>query len=498
MSAPPNNHRALPDVAVAAALAVVAFLLYRNTWSDFLYDDGPLMAASVAMDSPEAWYHALVVPLGRLARACMGAVDGVAPMKMVSSIAGAVALVCTFLFLRSLGVARAAALATVLVIGASPALWYQATATEVHALHAAAMALVALVVVRLPWGRRGAGWFALCVLATAAGVVFTVLAHRTSALAGAGFLVLAASTSARAGAPRPWPVWVLGVGPLLVAAAYFGGQYGSWIVGAPTRLGNDRALAVFDFFVGSGLFVTAVAKDWFAAWPFVPLLLAGFLLVERSRRREVLFLVLCGVLPPLVVIASMGIPSRGGYAIGSLPFVALPLALGVQALAASRLGRRTFAVVALGVCVHVALAFAYLRDSTDREYGRLGLLRAQDVAEILPDGGWLVSCDVSGQLVTSRVPSVQELPLLRVMPRFDEREAAVAVFGKELEALVRAAPGRVAWDRSWHTTLPQDLPAIDRYLIPFEAFVREHFACTEFSFADRSYLRLAPLVAGPP
>jgi hypothetical protein len=60
----------------------------------------------------------------------------------------------------------------------------------------------------------------------------------------------------------------------------------------------------------------------------------------------------------------------------------------------------------------------------------------------------------------------------------------------QLDARIASEPGGVVWDGCWRLTTPEGSAAIDAWLVPFEALLRERYAADEQRFDERSYLVL--------
>jgi len=483
----------LRTALLALALFAGALLLYRVSWRETFFDDGPWLAAAVGRDDGTLWYHVLVVPLARAVRDAIGATNGVVPLQIVSSVAGAITVVAIFALARWWGLAPRAAGVLAALFAVSPALWYQASLVELHALHAAAVSLATVVVVHVPWQRRGAAAFATCVAACAIAAAVAVLAHRTSAVLGLGWLVLSAIASRRAGVVRPLAQWVFVVGPVYLAAVASAYRYGQVLFGAPSDgSATQRPLDVFEDHFGATDRLTTLVVDWLLHWPAIVVLAAVGVVAAHERRREIAALVVSGVLPLLVLFTAMSVPSRGGYALSTTPFVALAAAAGLAVVARRLRPLRVVSFVGAALVVHVAIGAAFVFDAEERAEGALGVARAREVAELLPSGGTLLACDASEQLVCARLPQIRELPLTRAMPRVGDAERQMEILRPMLLAVVAAEPGRVVWDRIWRTTLPEESTIDERFLIPIEALLREACAITERTFGDREYWVLAP------
>lgn len=481
------------SILMALALFVGALVLYRLSWRDTFFDDGAWLAAAVGRDDGTLWYHVLIVPLARAVRELVGAANGVVPLQIVSSVAGAVTVASVFAIARWSGLARRAASAVAVLFAVAPGLWYQSSLVELHALQSAAVCLATSVVLQVPWGQRERASFAACVAACAAAAAVAVLAHRTSAVLGLAWLVLSALAARRAGAPRSPKTWIFVVGPaylVAVAAAY---RFGDVLFGAPVDGSATREpLEILDAHFGATDRITTFLVDWVVHWPVIVVLGVLGVVTAHERRREVVLLVASGVLPLAVLFTAMSVPSRGGYPLATTPFVAIAAAAGA-AFVVRRLGpRRASIAFAIGCVVHVAIGWTFVADEAEETKGALGVLRADDVAALLPDGGTLLACDASEQLVCARLPHIRELPLTRVLPRFGDAVEQVAAMRPLLLGVVAAEPGRVVWDRVWRVTLPADSTVDERFMLPIEALLRAECEVTPRFFGEREYWLLAP------
>lgn len=491
-----RRRRAGIDVVAALVFALAAGVLYRATWQEFMFDDGPTMAVFVALDLGP-WYHVLLVPIAMQVKALFGLSGGLTPLLWVSTLSGAIATAATYGFLRRMDATRASAATATALFATAPALWFQSTTTEVHALHAAVVTLAALLFTLLPWHARGVR-FAGSVLAGALLVGALVLAHRAGITAGGGFLALAWVLARRRGSTRSAWVWLFLVGPVFLVGGLVANAWGGTLLGAlPGQHGGAAPLAVWKAFGNGSGAARQIAADWLAAWPLVALLALVGLFAPAHRRRDELPIVLAGVLPAVVVFAGIGLPSMGGYALAAAPFVLLAALRGVHGLLRRTPLRSATIVATLLVAVHATLTLFELRDDERVAFGRLGVERANAMRKLLPDGGTLLSVDASKQLVTARVPNVEEPSLRGVLPRQRGPETLFPETIPLLDALVATRSGRIVWDPNWreHDAL-DSVPARLNYL-PLEAYLERNYAIELAHAGGRTYWRISWLTAEP-
>ncbi|MEZ5979589.1 MAG: hypothetical protein R3F34_15430 [Planctomycetota bacterium] len=481
------------DAAIAIVLGAAALFLYRATLQGYLYDDGPKMASFVSMELG-LWYHVLLVPVGVWVKHAMGVEEGVAPLMWVSSVSGALTVGATFAFLRLVGVARRTALVVAASLMLSPALWFHSTTVEVHGLHAGVMALGALWIAVLPWSRGSVG-FALSVVLASLPVGLAVLAHRSGLAAGAGWLALAHLVAVRRGVRRPWWTWIALVGPLFLAVGLFANEYGAWIVGGeavPGAGAGSSAIGVWRVFLLGGNPLVEFVLDWVVAWPVLALGAMLLALRRDSLRRSGYVVLAAGALPLAIFSASVGLLSLGGYGLAATPFVALAAAYGLEPVLESLGARRLALALAAVALVHVSIARAQMLDGRRVELARIGAERVREARELLPDGGFFLSADSTGQLVSGWIPRVQELAIGRLLPAERNADNPFPDRLPVLDALVAANGGRVAWDPNWRETLDPASTIDEVNLLPLEAYLEANHAVERRRVGAREYWLLSP------
>lgn len=493
------------DLALGLLLGLVATLLYRATWQEYLWDDGPRMAAHVSADLGP-WYHLALVPAAELVQRWTGAPGGVLPLLILSTFGAVVAVVATFWYLRAMGAGRRiAGIATVLV-GLSTPLWFLGTTTEIHTLHAGAVVFVALLFCALPWGRRGPA-FAASVAIAAVLLAATVLVHRSALVTGGGSLALARLLSERRGAHRPAWLWLFVVGPLWLATGLVVGHFGGLLFGdVSLQHDNTHAIGIFTAFHALGHPIPQLWEDWVASWPAVFVLaVVGAVVCWRDgsredgpirtattrARRPVLWVALAGILPAVALFAALGIRSSGGYAAATLPFLLL---LVVEALefARRRLSETGLAVLAsVAIVASAAGAWHESHDPIRLRDGRIGVERARETSALLPDGGYVLSADPTTQLIDARVPNVTEYNVSVVLPRRRGPGTSFPTSIPMLDALVAENSGRVLWDPNWRELVPVDSPQRKLNILPLEAYFERMFTIERRSAGRREYWQLS-------
>lgn len=171
------------DATLAVCLSACAALLYLATLQDWYYGDASQLVHDFAQGIEdgrlEIWMHVLYTPAAFLVELALPGYQPVLALKLLSALAAAIALGGAFLLARFFGVTRRSALASAVLLSVTPAFWFFATMIEVHALHAAAVAVCACITVYAPWRKP-----MLAVVLSCVAFPLVYLTHRSGLLLG--------------------------------------------------------------------------------------------------------------------------------------------------------------------------------------------------------------------------------------------------------------------------------------------------------------------------
>jgi hypothetical protein len=471
-------------VAVALALALASYALYRLTCQARQYGDGPLLV-SVFSSQPEGgawWSHALYLPL---ASALWRAGEWTYPadvLRVLSSIPAALAVGLTYGLARGCGAARTAAALGAALLAVSPGFWFFATTIELHALHAACVALCGCAILFAPWRRPLAA-----ALIAAAPLPLIYLSHQSGLLMGPGLVLLVQVARRRRGlAPLPLSILLLAVGPLFLAAALAALPIGAALNGEPMAhlfgVGVDTVRS-FD----RGFAWRSLWDGWLQPLALVlPLAAAG---VVRSRARGWMRIALLGLcLPPLAFFLTWGLPERGGYALGPGPFLAVLAALALPASA-----RPALALGALLIALQSAFAWRELRAWDGPGWDERMRSRAQAVERLMPERGVLVGFDDRLQYVAELLPGVVEhagyVALSGAVHSDQDPREFAEVVGRGLVRQCELAGRPVVVDLSHRTHAVERDPRARAYLDALEDWLSAH--CTVTRQSDPGWELLA-------
>lgn len=475
---------AAADLAVAALLAVAAAMLAAATAFGRVYTgDGSYLGAMTAdlaradwryhnaLYLPAAWLCAQVVPAGWLAVVD----DPLALGKATSAAACGLGAAASFLCCRLFGAARWAALAAAALLVVTPAVWFFGSAIEVHAVHFAVVAVVALATLALPWRRP-------VLAAAAAAILFVVpcVSHQTAPLLGPGWILLVQCARRRVGRGFA-PVGLLAVGAGLLAAVGVAHVLVQWRRGL--GFGADPAG------------VAATVDGWYRGFapsllrsevlePFA--LLVPLALVACAWRALDPWLRACAATTLLTTLAGVlwwGVPERGGYLLGGA-FVLAALAAALW----SALPRRV--AVAAAALVLAAQAALGWRDVRAFDAGGFQLAdRVARVRQHVGPGGVLLSCTELSPAVSLWLPDVSEHSLVASLQQGAPIDAWLATVEPLALAFVAAGPVALELGYRGRADLPANMvQAMER----LEAALRR--ACRATDLPDPSWplLLLAP------
>jgi hypothetical protein len=332
------------DAGTALLLAVAFAGLYVLAFQDLLSGDGVYFAGSAAKGDDRLHVHALYLPVARAAAWLYAADDpfrSLRGLEAASWIPGGCAVGATYLLCRSFGAGRAAALLASLLAAGSPAMAFNATRAEVHALCGFVTALAGVWLLRRRWTSVG-----LAMLGGLAVIAAFIAAHMTSLLLGLGVLYLAAWSAARAGLRVTAARVHLVHGPLLLA----GSLAMSWAADRVVKLQHPEwDTTMFEFSIGQiGLehWPAAVFEGWIGALGLVWLPALAWYGSAGDGWGQAAVAAL--VVPPALCLGVLwALPEHGGYAVGVLPFAAAAAARGLDRLRGLRLAGVGLALVLL-------------------------------------------------------------------------------------------------------------------------------------------------------
>lgn len=307
------------DLVWASCVVLVAGCCYGLAQQGRFTGDGAGLATMFTTGGK--YYNVLYLPLARALDA-VGSFERFGALRWLSSGCAAVGLGGTFLVARAFGARRDGALVATLLLGASPALVFFATTVEIHAVHFAAVALVACVTLFAPWQRP-----ALALALTA--LVFPLLywTQQTAVLLGPGWLLLVQVARTRVAAPFRWTTLVFVVGPVLLTALF----------GALGVAALQRGVSLLDVIrlpleqVETQLEMPLAGSAWWNEWirPLGVLVPAGLAAccVLRARSFEKLAIGAL-LLPGIAFFSWWGVCEDGGYFLSTDPFLVALVGLG--------------------------------------------------------------------------------------------------------------------------------------------------------------------------
>ena len=422
-------------VVTSLAVALVAVVAALALATEALLDDGPQLVEELARPGGlPLWFHVLYLPVAKLLVG-LGATPERA-LLLVSALAAGVLVGSAHASAFVVTGRRGVALATSLAVALCPGVVRHATFVEVHALHAAAVAVVVLAIV----AAHGRARLVLGLLV--AGAATTVLTHRSAALVAPALALVATAALQQGGVPNAFrrAGAATGLGLLLGYAAdellhrAFGGPPLLESLFQVRNAANAPSLGLtfHELIVPLGALWLGAIGDGRTALRFAPLL------------------ALLGHGVPVVLAA---IPTQGGYCLGAVPLLALGLAQ--QGARHGTWWWRTLFASALALSAFGA--FAALTDPVRTEFAAMRRQRLELVRRCLPDGGTVFGFEPRRQHVTGALPGVNEVDAF-----FWSTQMAIVGMSSEASAerlreLLDAAlqRGAVLWTAEWrHPDLP--------------------------------------------
>lgn len=440
----------LTELAIALLLAVAVGSLYSVTLLHRIYgNDGAMLADWTTLPGggyPQ-YHNVLYQPAARLLGLLL-------PRNLVTEpgdplwIAKSLSVVCTALGVaftygccRRLGVLRWSSVGGALLLAVTPAIWFFATAIEVHAQHFALVSCGAWLTLLAPW-RRPALATALC----APLFVAFALSHQSAPMLGPAWLLLAQLARRRSGQPALRLMPLFFVGCVWLAALLLGHLLVQWCRGRGFAFGiHDLAHTVSRWHrpFAPNLLVDAVLLPLSA---FVPLAL----LVSVSRAVPALLRGLAALLllPLIASVVWWGIAERGGYLIGP--------AFVLAALAATWLGSfrpKVGVPLAAGIILLQGAIALYQLRAFDAEGFNLEA-RVARLTTNLGDNRFVLSCNDNAPHLDIWLPDAHEENLITLIPPDIEPTLWLTLVQPELQR--RVAQGSIVFDVSFERRA--DLP----------------------------------------
>lgn len=477
------------DLGWAAVLLLASGCVYGATQLDRLYGDGAALLAILA-HAPHGganWIHALHVPAARVLLQLSGSTSPSQTLLWLSSGGGAVMVAATFLLARRFGARVPEALLCCALLAVTPTVWFFSTVIEVHALHGAVVAAAALVAAALPWRHpRRDAWLA------AAATLPIFASHQSGALLQPALALTAlaawqrvagpASTRARAVAELAPPFAIC-----LSIAIALGRAFG-----AEVSTIHAGGLAEFLWSVQH----TPSLAEVFAMWGPTLALLWGVALAplaERTTRERHGLVALAAFAPLFGFFTLLGVPERGAYAFGFLPFVT---AIGARAITHMRVEpARRLLVLGLAVVAQALLARSAVRDFDDGSWGPRMAARGAHVRGLGSGEIFVVSFDPRGQIIEATNPEMREFDFLRPLTGAVESglsHAAIAARFEDVVAPLLVVPDlTVVVDRGYARELAT-APALAPVFDALEASMRRIAEVQSHPLGDHDFWVLSP------
>ncbi|QDU83935.1 hypothetical protein Pla163_10360 [Planctomycetes bacterium Pla163] len=449
------HRQRLRRLAGSVALVLLAVLLAAAPTA--LDEDGPALVDRLAYANgwPTVWYHAAYLPMGWFFDQVVPGVGALRALQIASAVSAVLALWFVHRAARDLGGSGCLAL---IALAASPGWWVNGSRVEVHAVQMLGAGLLVWVLARRRDRALRESTTDLVLLAAAC--AFAVAAHRSNiGLLLAVPLVGAVRSGWRAALPA---TVVAGVGAL--AGEWLNALYPFAVQGGSLG-GSMWLLSEFHSDFDLEFLMDEIVRPWFPI-----LALVGVALFRRPGR-EALALG-ASALPLLLAFAWFAVPTSGGYFAG--PLVLVATAAGSTFARGRSLGVVGAALVGVVAAAGLWLGVGTIHGPERAALADVGRARFELASAHLPDGGYVLSVDLSRQTLSGRDDELLEYNLAI------DLEALIAADGSTtalVERVMRTAhalhdDGRVlAIDRGW------------RPLVPFEARIGTCMGELEARFA---------------
>ncbi len=466
------------DAMLALGLAVLGAGLFMWSAQTRMHGDASWMLVALAESGSGAFLHPLLYPVFRVVHGALGG-EAAESAYLVSHLAGGVGLGASYLLARGLRATRVGAVLSTLLLMGTPALWFFATTIEVHALQFAVSALAGCCVLFAPWRRP---W--LAAILSLAVLVPVHASHQFSVLMGFGWPALIRVAHERSGRKLSWvrayAIWgPLALGVLVATQIGIG-----WLRHGALSLDVGAETTILSQYHDSGRFLEMAWRGWIVCLGLLlPVALWGGLRTGRGgvctaseRWTPLIF----WLLPVLFLLFVYPVPERGGFTLGSAPFLAVwaAHALGGVVL------RGAMPVLALALVLgQLALGWSSVR-AFDRGYDPDERLRI--AREVLGGEGILFVGDHLAPVLHYFDPQLLEVDAVVGMRQAVEHGPDPRP--ELLEPLLRAHVGQrgLAIDLSYGTApdrrafILNDPTTEDRrWMDAFVAWVRAHYSTRE-------------------
>lgn len=435
------------DLGAALALAVATTLLYAATAQTRMHGDASWMVEAL-VERREVQVHVFAGWVYRMFTGVFSGVDPIRAAYWLSHLFAGVGCGAVFLLCRAFGAGRRAAAAATVLVAVSPALWFFATTVEVHALHFGVVATFACCVVFAPWRRPLVALALVCAL-----FPLVYVSHQMSVWLGFGWVLLARASVERLGGRMRWREALLGVGPLLLFVLAAAIVWVGWLRSG--RIGWDvgHEQRILEAYTASGYALEMAWRGWLL--PLGCLVPLGIAACFRSRGAPpVRALAAAFLVPPLLFLLFLyPVPERGGFFLGSVPFLALLISVG---------GGRRWTGLVLGACLLQAVWARTSIDAWDRGFDPRA--RAERLEQVLGERGVLLVADHRAPRISLYLPGWIEVSLLPLWTRGGDELVAEGV----REALRR---GPVAVDLSYRVDAAREGFTLDE--VPRDPFWAE-------------------------
>ncbi|MEO0652156.1 MAG: hypothetical protein AAFZ65_15895, partial [Planctomycetota bacterium] len=433
---PASARTTLGDLWIGLLVAAGAFALFSVLEQPRLYGDGPGLATLLAEGRLDGSHHVGYLPLAEVLRVALAGGDPVRALHLASALPMALATGLLFATVRRLGRDRLESVCAAVAWVTTPGALFFATTGEVHAPHAAALALAMFAATHAPWGRPG-----LATLIVAPCLACLYWTHVSAPLLGLGLVLLVRATP---GARVSTRTLLFGVGPAWVASLLLAMGVASWIrTGSFSVFAVDTELQILGDYAGAAPPFEVLLHN---ANPYGLLVMAGVWGAGTRLRGWPLLAWLALVLPSWIFFNGWGVKEFGGYLLPT------SLALAWSAAAWLRAERAVSQTVGLLVAMAAMQLFTAHLSLADWNHGWDYADRTAVVAQALPEGGTLVVPWVDAPAASIAQPSVVELPIAHEISlgiHSGLPPESMAVASRELERLF--ADGAVAVDVSFES-----------------------------------------------
>jgi len=432
----PGSRLCARDYLAALGAALAVALLYALTQQTRYFGDGPGLVSLHVLGGGERYYNVLYLPACDLLQALFPFLDPLDTPRVLGVLAAALAAGLGLLDLRLLGAPLFGALSASALLFLAPSTWFFGTTPEVHVLHLAMVELAALAVLAGPWSRPAPA-LALAALA----FPLTYLSHVAAISLGPGWVLLVQLARRRSGGRFSWPLLLGVVGPVLLAALIAAmllaclWRYGTLAEFLPSQLRQVELHEVLES-------VGATGVTWRDEW-LLPLgLLVPLAAVGLWRlRRDHLLLGTLGLLlgVPLGLFLWWSVTERGGYLMGSNPFLVVPVG--------HLFGRWTPRKGLLLLLLLVLQGGLGLQGLRHWDQGWDAEQRVAQVRRAIGESGVLLSSVTKAPDIRCSLPGVEEIPIKSFLRGVSSQRKEVISPAEAAELVLRPIERLVAGPR---------------------------------------------------